>query len=97
MNDHARMIRVYGPELSKALNKRLADLDAAQVLADLKSLSGRCEELAGERKGQLSVRLDARYRLVFRPADEPSALKVDGGIDWSQVRSIQIMEVVDYH
>ncbi|BBO23201.1 killer suppression protein [Candidatus Nitrosymbiomonas proteolyticus] len=97
MNDHASMVRAYGAERAKALQKRLADLDAVQVLEEMRLLAGRCEELVGDRKGQLSVRLNANYRLIFQPADEPPALKDDGGIDWNQVRSIQILEVIDYH
>lgn len=97
LNDHARMVKEYGAELSKAMQKRLADLDSAHALEDLRSLPGRCEELVGDRKGQLSVRLNANYRLIFQPTDEPPALKDDGGIDWNQVRSIQIVEVIDYH
>lgn len=97
MNDHASMVRTYGAILSKALQKRLSDLDSVQALEEMRGLPGRCEELAGDRKGQLSVRLSANFRLIFRPADEPPALKDDGGIDWNQVRSIQIMEVIDYH
>ena len=30
LNDHARMVKEYGAELSKAMQKRLADLDSAQ-------------------------------------------------------------------
>lgn len=91
------MVKTYGAELSKALQKRLSDLDSAQVLEDMKGLPGRCEELAGNRKGELSVRLSANFRLIFRPADDPPAVKDDGGIDWTQVCSIQILEVIDYH
>lgn len=94
MNDESK---AYGPERTKALQKRLADLDAAEVLEEMRRLPGRCEELSGDRKGQLTVRLNANYRLIFEPADDPPALKEDGGIDWTQVRSIRIIEVVDYH
>jgi plasmid maintenance system killer protein len=97
MNDGSSLLRAYGSERAKALQRRLSDLDAALVLEDMRSSAGRCEELIGNRKGQLSVRLDANYRLIFEPADDPPALKEDQGIDWSQVRAVRILEVVDYH
>ena len=97
MNDRASMLKTYGAELSKALQKRISDLDAAQVLEVMRTSAGKCEELKGDRKGQLSVHLNANYRLIFEPADDPPALKDDSGIDWTQVRSIKIIEVIDYH
>lgn len=86
----------YGAQAEK-IRRRLDDLAAAMVLEDMKSLPGRCEELSGNRSGQLSLRLNGNYRLVFRPADDPPALNGHGGIDWTSVRAVEIVEVVDYH
>jgi proteic killer suppression protein len=36
-------------------------------------------------------------RLVFKPADDPPPRKPDGGLDWTQVRSIEIVGIGDYH
>ena len=70
---------------------------AAQVLDDLRALPGRYHELGQNRKGQLAVNLDQPYRLVFEPADEPVPRTPDGGLDWSAVTAVRILEVVDYH
>ena len=60
------MNRTYGPERAKQLRKRLAQLRAAEVLADMRRLPGaRCHALRGDRKGRLSVDLDGPYRLIF--------------------------------
>ena len=97
MVDQKSMVRRFGPERSARIQDRLADLEAVEVLSEMRGLPGNCEELKGDRKGQLSVRLGKYYRLIFEPNDNPPALKEDGGIEWAQVRSIQFLEVVDYH
>ncbi len=80
-----------------SLRRRLTELSAVTALADLAGTPGRLEALASNRKGQFSVRVTANRRLIFEIADEPIPLLPDGGIDRRRVRSIRILEVVDYH
>jgi len=54
-------------------------------------------ELKSDRRGQLAVDVSKNERLVFEPADDPPPTKPDGGLDWSQVTAVRILEVVDYH
>lgn len=62
--------------------RRLAILDAVASLKDLKGLpSNRLEKLAGDRKGQYSIRINSQWRICFRWTD-------NGPGD---------VEVVDYH
>jgi len=62
--------------------RRLVVLDSAETLADLASLrSNRLESLAGDRKGQHSIRVNQQWRICFR-------WEVDGPYD---------VEIVDYH
>lgn len=97
-NDGKRLHRQYGPRRAKLIGQRLYELHSANVLSDLSSLPGtRCHELKGDRSGQLSVDLDHPYRLVFEPADNPVPRKADGGLDWTQVTVIRILEVEDTH
>ena len=63
----------------------------------MKTLPGRCHELTGDRKGQLAVDVTKNVRLVFEPADEPTPTREGGGLDWEGVKSVRILEVVDYH
>ncbi len=94
----AEAVKVYGPQCAKQLRTRLDDMAAAPTMDVLRTLPQvRCHELTGDRKGQLAVDLKHPYRLVFRPANNPVPLKPDGGLDWSQVTAITILEVVDYH
>ena len=97
MNSDSKLNQTYGADRGKAIRKRLDDLDAAAVLEDMRSLPGRCEELSGDRAGELSVRLTGNWRLIFRPNNDPRPTKDDGGLDWTQVTVIEITEVVDYH
>jgi proteic killer suppression protein len=61
--------------------ERLAQLNAAVSLNDLSIPSMRLEKLAGERKGQYSIRINDQYWLCF---------------EWRDANAFQV-EIVDYH
>ena len=62
--------------------KRLDRLASAQSLADLAALPGnRLESLAGDRKGQHSIRINDQWRICF-------VWRTDGAYE---------VEIVDYH
>jgi proteic killer suppression protein len=83
---------------AKKLGLRLDELAAAQVLEDIRKLGlGNPHELKQDRKGQIAINLDGPFRLIFEPSDDPPAKKADGGIDWTAVKSVRILEVADYH
>jgi proteic killer suppression protein len=89
--------RQYGADGEKRIRQRLDELAAATALSDIRALPApRCEELKGDRQGQLSVRAHGGFRIVFEPAGERPT-KPDGGLDWSAVTAIQILEITDYH
>ena len=51
--------------------RRLTLLDSAETLGDLAALpSNRLEVLRGDRAGQHSIRINARWRICFRWADD---------------------------
>lgn len=87
--------RKLGNPGAKKLRARLADLEAAACVAHL--VAGRPHSLKGDRDGQFSVDLHGGFRLVFGPASDPVPTNTDGAIDWSQVVSIQIVFIGDYH
>ena len=72
-------------------------MKAANNLSAMKSLPGRCHELKGDHHGQLSLDLDHPWRLIFAPADDPPALKCDGGMDWENVHFVKILRIEDTH
>lgn len=96
-NSLKELSRSYGAENAKRILRRLDELRAADNLEAMRSLPGRCHELKHDRVGQLAIDVKQPYRLIFKPAHEPIPHKDDGGLDWSQVTSICILEVEDYH
>jgi toxin HigB-1 len=89
--------RKWGDAGAKRITLRLQQLEAAVTLEDMRQLPGRCHELFGDRDGELAVDVHQGHRLIFRPTDDPPPEKVDGGLDWSQVESVIVTEIVDYH
>ena len=70
--------------VERAVRLRLDRLEAAAALKDLAALPGnRFEALAGDRKGQYSIRVNDQWRICFRWPD--------GALGPSNV------EIVDYH
>lgn len=87
--------RKLGAESAKKLQRRLNELFAASVVAEL--VAGRPHPLERDRAGQFSLDLHGGCRLIFKPAKQPPPIKADGSIDWSQVDDVTILEAGDYH
>jgi proteic killer suppression protein len=69
-------------EVQRSAYKKLAILDAAGALSDLKIPPGnRLEKLSGNRKGQHSIRINEQWRICFI---------------WRQGDAFEV-EIVDYH
>lgn len=96
-NDTRKLTKQYGKQGAKRLRQRLDNLDAVANLADARSLPGKLHELVGDRKGQLAMTVDGAKRLILEPVDPEHARKPDGGLDWSRVTAIRILDVEDYH
>ena len=68
--------------IANAAIRKLAQLDAAQTLAFLRSPPGNnLEALKGDRKGQYSIRVNNQFRVCFR---------------WTEAGPEDV-EIVDYH
>jgi len=92
-----RLVRMHNEQRAKLIRRRLDDLRAAPMLEVMRNLPGRCHELKGDRKGQLSLDLDGPYRLIFMPANDRMPTKADGGLDWTRVTTVTVLEVSDTH
>jgi proteic killer suppression protein len=58
------------PEIQRTAQRKLAMLDAAESLEDLRSPpSNRLESLVGDRSGQHSIRVNEQWRVCFRWMD----------------------------
>jgi proteic killer suppression protein len=75
-------VKHWPRDLRRAALRKLLLLDAAESFADLRVPPGnRLEKLAGDRKGQYSIRINDQWRVCFR--------WVDG--------DAHDVEIVDYH
>jgi len=84
--------------MARKLQQRLMELKAAPCLDDISKVPPpRCHPLSGDRDGQLSVDLEHPYRLLFIPANDPIPVAQDGGLDWTKVTEIEIVEITDTH
>lgn len=60
-------VRKFGPDVQRLAQRKLAILDAAENLVDLRFPPGnRLEKLAGDRKGAYSIRINSQWRICFR-------------------------------
>jgi len=67
----------------RSAENKLAQLDSATALADLRRPGNRLEVLKGDRKGQYSIRINDQWRVCFAwPDGSPGPVNV---------------EIVDYH
>lgn len=79
---HRRRSRSLGTTTQRVAWRKLAMLDAAEILADLRVPPGnRLEKLAGDRAGQYSIRINRQWRICFH---------------WSDAGPEDV-EIVDYH
>jgi toxin HigB-1 len=79
---HRQPVQKLPPNLRRVAQRKLLLLDAAEQLDDLLVPPGnRLEKLAGDRKGQHSIRINDQWRICFR---------------WSEGDAYDV-EIVDYH
>ena len=96
-NDDSKGKKKLGPTQFKLYKRRLDQLATATTLEDLRYASGKYHELREDRKGQWACSLDANYRLIFRPQDDPIPTDDDGKYIWIEILAIEVIEIVDYH
>jgi plasmid maintenance system killer protein len=100
LSEGKAMVKAFGTMRANKLKIVLTQLRAAPnlgVFAPPMSPPHRCHELAGNRKGQLTVDLGHPYRLMFEPNHNPLPVREEGGLDWRLVTSINIIEIEDPH
>ena len=88
----------YGAN-AKKVNQRLEELKSAPNLSELRNIpAAYYHELKQNRKGQLAVAVSGNNRIIFEPYHNPVPLKEDGGLDWTGITAIRILEISeDYH
>jgi proteic killer suppression protein len=89
------MTRAFGHIRAKRLGMRLQQLRVAETLHDLTFVTNRCHELIGDHAGTLALDLDGPYRLLFEPVTWIT--NSQGRLDWSAVKAVVIIGIIDYH
>lgn len=97
LTEPKEIVRCFGL-MAKKVVQRMAELKAAENLNVMRTIpAARCHELSGTRKGQLAVDISPNFRLLFVPANNPTPLKDDGGLNWILITDIEIITTEDYH
>ncbi|MBF0381008.1 MAG: killer suppression protein [Magnetococcales bacterium] len=100
-NEGSKLVKIYGVLRAKKISLRMMELRAADSLMDFwppESGPARCHEISkGHSFNKMSVDLDHPYRLTFKPNHDPTPLRDEGGLDWSQVTAITILGVENTH
>ena len=87
----------FGPAMAKKIQTRLGQLAAADTLAVMKLLPGRCHELTEDWAGHLALDLVHPKRLIFRPNHDPLPATDEGSLVWKLVTDVTVVEIADYH
>lgn len=91
-----KLIRKFGGRPAKVIGIRMAALEAAANVLELKPLPGKWHELAANKSGTWACSLVEPYRLEFRP-QAPTPETSTGGIDWGLVTTVYIVEVSKHY
>lgn len=90
--------RRWGDQAARRIRLRLAQLQAARTLEDMRQFGGaNPHELKADRHGQVAVNGKGAMRIIFVPLHASPPTKPDGGLDWTKVTAIRIVAIIDYH
>jgi len=91
-------LRTYGPDNGRRILLRLQQSADASNLAELAQLpQTRVHELTNNRNEQISVDVKHPYRLLIVAYHDETPRKTDGGLDWSQITMVKVIEITDTH
>lgn len=96
-NDFKKCQKELGANCAKKFIQRLNDLQISESLEDVRNLPGRYHELKADRKGQWACDLEHPKRLIFKPHESPIPVDKDGKYIWSDIKGVEIIEIIDYH
>lgn len=96
-NNFALAQKRLGNERAAKYHQRLGDMRDANSFNDLHFLPGNFHNLSGDRNGQWACSLDNPYRLIFEPGIKPLPLNEHGTPILTDIKIVEIIEIVDYH
>jgi toxin HigB-1 len=96
-NNYALAQKKLGNERAKKYHQRMEEMTNAQSFDELQFQPGNYHTLKGDRNGQWACNLDHPYRLIFEPAEKPVPTNEHGTPILTEMRVVDIIEIVDYH
>ena len=97
VQDEKKLVKEFGKLRAVKLQFRLEQINFANTLEDVRYMPGNYYELAGDRKGQMACDLDQPFRLIFKPHKHPGLCNAFGKMIWNEIKSVEVIEIVDYH
>lgn len=85
------MAKRFGPEITMALMRRLADLRASTSLSDL--VLGDPRDVPGTNSRFKTIEIAFGHRLVIRANHAKNPTLSDGKTDWRRVSHVQVMSI----
>jgi plasmid maintenance system killer protein len=86
---------------SRKIQQIFDDIQLSKNLEELRKTYPSLKELKGDRRQTFSIKITGNWRLILKPDWEaPNSeefLKDDGGINYSKVDYVEIVDVEDYH
>lgn len=86
-----------GIERATKYHQRIEDMQDVESFNDLHLLPGNYHNLSGDRNGQWACDLDHPYRLIFEPGINPIPVNEHGSTILTEIKVVEIIEIVDYH
>ncbi len=99
-NSEKEIKKRFNAKIAEKLMERLQSLESAKSLAEIPSEPPeRRHVLKGADKGVISINLDEKQRLLFKPVPEEckDLYLHDGGYNYSNITSIEVCDIRDTH
>lgn len=96
-NNFAQAQKKLGNERAAKYHQRLGDIRDIESFNELQYLPGKYHNLSGNRNGQWACDLDHPYRLIFEPGEDPVPTNEHGTPILTEMKIVEIIEIVDYH
>ncbi len=99
-NSEKEIRKRFSSKIAEKIMERLQSLEAAKNLSDIPTgPPERRHVLKGADKGTISINLDEKQRLLFKPLPEECAnlYLPDGGYNYCSITSIEIWDIRDTH
>lgn len=98
LNSEREILKNYGADNGRRIALRLQNIRDAATLEELSKLpQTRVHELKADRNEQISVDAKHPYRLILVCNHDEIPRKPDGGLDWSRITKVQVIELADTH